>query len=239
MSLRFHLPGALALVTFAACASPREPAREDAKVAGNATAATALFPAPKRALEFTLPAATILDSAQLLDAFSATTGWTVLLRGDEKWAEWSTGVTVEQAHRVPPADVYTFVEGILVQHGCVLSIVSATEPRLLALHWTEQPRAASLLQRARLVDEADLAGWRAHPAQLVRVLVTVEREETRELVQRGDSPLGQDSLQELIQLAGTRVVVVAGLAPWVAERCELLHRLDRQLAAAAAPIEPR
>lgn len=210
-----------------------------ARASSDANSAERLFPAPERGLAFTLPPDTILDAAQLLDAFSAATGWTVLFAGDENWAHWSTGVTVGDASRIPGAGVYAFVEAILVERRCVFTIVSATEPRLLAVHWIDAARASNPLARARLVDEADLPGWRAHPAQLVRVLLTLEHEEVRDLVQRGDSPLGAETLQELIELAGTHVVVIAGLAPWVAERCELLHRLDRQLTAAAATTEPR
>jgi hypothetical protein len=224
-----------ALALLAACAGTREPVHEAAQApALSATSAETLFPAPRRGLAFALPPDTILDAAQLLDAFSTATGWTVLFPGDEKWAQWSTGVTVAAASRVPPASVYTFVEGVLVERRCVFSIVSATEPRMFALHWLDDPRASNPLARATLVDETELAMWREHPAQLVRVLLHVEHDQARELAHSGDNLLGSGPLEEVVVLGDTHAVLVEGLAPRVAAQCELIRAIDRDLARAPA-----
>lgn len=221
-----------ALALLAACAGTREPALEPAP-ARSATSANALFPTPQRGLEFALPPDTILDAAQLLDAFSTATGWTVLFPGDEKWARWSTGITVAAASRIQPGSVYTFVEGILVERRCVFTIVSATEPRILALHWLDDARASNPLSRATLVDESELATWRQHPAQLVRVLLRVEHDQARELAHSGDNLLGSGPLEEVVVLGDTHAVLVEGLAPRVAAQCELIRAIDRDLARGA------
>lgn len=225
-TLRVRL-AASALALLGACASAR-PATEPASNVSNTV--ERLFPVPARALEFALPPEQPLDGKTLLDAFSGATGWTVATSSFEGWPEWQTGLTVADARREPRERVYEFVESILAEKGCVLSVANPREPRVLRLHTFDDARVPNALANATNVDEAELHSWRTHPAQLVRVLTTVGSGDARSAVGALESTRIGSRFARITVLGSSRAILVEGPARWVAEQCQLVRALDRSVA---------
>lgn len=219
---------AFVLVAFVACAAPREPAHDASRA--STTSAERLFPVPERGLEFELPPDEFVDGTELLQAFTRATGWTIVTSGVEGWPAWKAGVTVAAAESVPRERVYAFVEAILDEKGCVLSIANEREPRLLTLHSIDDARVPNALANARLVDAAEIGAWREHPAQLVRVLTTVASEEARIAVGALESTRIGGRFSRITVLGSSRVILIEGPAPWVAKQCDLVDGLERSLA---------
>jgi hypothetical protein len=120
-------------------------------VAGCASHAARPVEAEKAAATtpFALPARGITVSggsqatnlAELVDEFTRASGWNVIVSPEQRAYMAARSCGVEKTIQVPAAELYGFVETCLVHNDLAWNVVSAREPRILALRPTSGPGA--------------------------------------------------------------------------------------------------
>jgi hypothetical protein len=139
---------------------------------------------------------------------------------------------------VPPGEVYTWVEGLLDQHGFALAMVSERPPHLLAIQ-AKMPLPPDGAPGPYLNIPAERIGeLSAHPALLVQTVIELPHVEVRSI---GNSlrqlVIGHPSAG-ILPVGLTNSMILAGTGRQVAEIYAMLREVDER-ARLAAEAEAR
>ena len=187
------------------------------------SAAEGLFPLPQAGI--TVGAEGSMTYAELVERFCDSTGIDLLLGPGVLAQLEQTSVEALRPLEVPPGEVYSVVETMLVSHGFFLEPVD-DGPILRLVN-------AAQLQFGLFVHEDELDGLRGHPALTVWTVVSSRSIDARQL---GNSLriMMTDGVTAAFAAGNTNAMILRGCAGDVADLRRLIHTAsasqDRQLA---------
>ena len=211
-----------------------------------AAPADELFPLPEGPLIVGAPSHSSVGEsfADLLRRFSALTEIGITARAETMAQLEATRLDLIGAVSVPPEEVYSFVESLLLQNDFVVTLLRESEPRLLAVHSVYSSSERNVGLKARLMPIELVEALEDHPALMIRTVVDVSPADAS-LVARAllDSVRNQHGFW--VWGTGSRAsLVIAGPAGWVRETAALAKlvasnqaALDQRLAEAAPEVE--
>ena len=201
-------------------------------------ATTELLPRPSKPLVLR----TNDTLADLVDAFSDATGIPVLADADARRVLQITKLELGAPRELALAEVYPFVETVLVQNECALTIPSARAPRILRI---VTPRGLGADRYRTLagpidVEPAELDRWAAtHPALPLRMLLRVEHGDVGSIVDALKGEISDGITQSVTRLGSSRFVILFGFAPWLRAQRDLLARIDVRSQAVCSTDSPQ
>ena len=136
------------------------------------------FPAPSEAITI---AATTADGgpsmADVLRDFARVAGQNLSISPATRTALEATPAGLIAPAEVPAGRVYSFVEGLLVERGFIMSELHDEDPRLLGIYDREELFSAPALW----VPSEELERFRSHPALVVSTVLHLEALDVRQL----------------------------------------------------------
>jgi hypothetical protein len=219
----------LAALLLASCASsvetgePRAGERvpEQRSPAGELSAR---FPAARTALRIEDREGTGVALSELLSQLSASTGLVYAFDHHTSGRLETSRVQISAPVTVEPRHAYPWVEALLLQHGFEVSAAPDTVPPLATVRAADGPNRANLPMLA--VSPEHRAFLREHPALLVNTTVSLPHLDVRTLGNSMRALSGGIPSANILAVANTNSVVVAGTASYVADMVELLERVD-------------
>ena len=132
---------------------------------------------------------------------------------------------------VPPEQVYTWVEGLLLQHGYVLGLLSTSEPMLVGVYSSTPVQGAQGQPVLHNVDAEHLDDCRQHPALLVQTVLHLPHVDVRTLGNSLRGLTGNDGSSGILPVANTNSVALTGTGLAVANLVEALREVEAHAAA--------
>jgi hypothetical protein len=181
------------------------------------------FPSPKSSLRIAAATAEGGPSlADLLRDFGQVSGLSLSASPEVSLALQHYPVGMLQAVEVPPAEVYSFVESLLVDRGIVLAVLHAGEPRMLGIYQPGRQPPTTIPSVSVPSDQSDLCA--AHPAIAVRTLLHLEWTDVRALANsmRAVSAMGSN----IVPIGNSNSVLVEGPGRWVADMAKVMKQAN-------------
>jgi len=141
---------------------------------------------------------------------------------------------LESAAPVPAAEVYAFVEGLLVRQGILIAPITGGTRPILGVQGVERGRDGPL--DALYVGADDLPELEAHPALLVRTYVDMKNLDTRQVQTQLRQLMVDNSGTSQIVPVGERGLILQGRGRDIAGLVKLLRESDK--AAGERPPTP-
>jgi hypothetical protein len=154
--------------------------------------------------------------ADVLRDFTRITGQNFSMSPATRQLIEASPVGLLSSVHVPPTQVYSFVEGLLMRNDLALTRLRSEAPALLGLYSMQERRNRSIGGQAILVSEERLAPFAQHPALQVRTVVDVTPANAKELSSSLRN-LASDSSLYLVMPVGSTSVVVQGPGAWVVD----------------------
>jgi len=192
------------------------------------------FPAPSGAITI---AATTADGgpsmADVLRDFARAAGQNLSISTATRAALEATPAGLIASAEVPAAQVYSFVEGLLVERGFVMSELRDQEPRLLGIYNQQEGLSAP----AQWVPADQLERFRAHPALVVLTVLCLEELDVRQL---GNSlrALGGGVGSGVVPIGSTNSVLLMGTGRNVADLAQVMLAANEAAGASRKAREP-
>jgi hypothetical protein len=130
---------------------------------------------------------------------------------------------LESTAPVPKEEVYSFVEALLVRNGALIAPLTGGTRPILAVHVLND---RSTPPEPLTVQAGALGELAAHPALLVRMLLTFEHTDTRQLQTQVRQLLLDDSGANQCVPVGERGLILQGRASEMASLARLLLEAD-------------
>jgi len=164
--------------------------------------------------------------AGMLAEFCRVTGQNFSVSEAARQMLQATATGLVQPVDVPPAQVYPFVEALLIDRGFVITELRAQEPRLLALHLTrsnDPSDRSRARERCVLVPAERIAEYADHPALMVRTVIDVSPLDARLVANTLRGVIRDSELQNILPIGGVTSLLVEGPGAWVASVAEMLR----------------
>ncbi len=224
---------ALFAVLLTACATTHSGgAADSAALATTGAAHKALLPSPSGPLDLSVAPGATLSLDEMLQRLSKLTGVTYSTDGSIGDHLKSTKVMLSQDKNVPVAEVYPWVEYILLQNGYTLALLHNGDAPLVGVC----PHSAKGTNPSAIkVDPDRLDECRAHPAFLFTTVLLLPHTDVGSV---GNSLriLGPDTQTGGVIPAGSsQSVVLSGSGREVVDLATILQTIEAQCALLAAP----
>lgn len=236
----------LASLAFVACQS----AGGRSTSASTSPPSTEVDPLPpaKSGIQITIADGSDMRLDKLLDEFSKATGVTLLIAPETKVLVQKSGTGLNRSIDVPAAEVYSVVEGILVQNDLVLAPIHPTEPRIAAI-WSIREGSRQAKNNALQVPSKDVQRYAGHPAVVITTTLDLPHTDVRTLANSMRTMFTEASTQLIIPVGNTNALILTGLGSQVASWTRTLLEVDEmsrraieeeeKRAAARKPAEPK
>lgn len=171
---------------------------------------------------------------ELLLRLAHLTGQELAMTAQTQQVLQQTKEPLETSGPVPAAEVYTFVEGLLVRQGILIAPVTGGTRPILGVQAVERGRDGPL--DALYVSTDDLLELEAHPALLVRMFMDMKNVDTRQVQTQLRQLLVDNSGTSQIVPVGERGLILQGRGRDIAGLVKLLRESDK--AAGERPPTP-
>lgn len=236
--LRIALPSLVLIAT--SCSATQVTAHENPSASPHAhehAAQSTLLPPARGPLDVSVAGGGALTLADLLGRLSKSTGVTFSTQDLVDAQLKRTTVVLSDSKSVPAADVYPWVEAVLLQHGCSLGVLHGGESPLVGVYIATIPGSAR--PDAVSIEPEQIGECRVHPALLFMTVVHLPHTDVRTL---GNSMRGitsdPASPQGLLPVGNTNSVIVQGTGQHVADLVAMLQAIDGNSARDIAPSGP-
>jgi hypothetical protein len=190
------------------------------------------LPAPGGPLVFD-PGTKEIGLEELLVRFAQLTGQELAMTQQTRLILGQVKEPLESATAVPKEEVYTFVEGLLARQDFVIAPVSGGTRPILGVQVTGDNRMTPLVP---LYVRADaLAELAAHPALHVRMLVSFEHTDSRQVQTQLRQLLVDGGGVTQVVPVGDRGLILQGRASEMASLARLLLDADEAAGMRPAP----
>jgi hypothetical protein len=194
------------------------------------------LPAPSGPLQFDAGAKEIgLD--ELCLRLAQLTGQELAMRPEARQQLAQLREPLESAGPVPAEEVYTFVEALLARQGFLVAPVSGGARPVLGVHVAGERHALHPVH----VGRESLPELAAHPALLVRLLVTLEHTDSRQVqTQLRQITVDSENTNQCVPV-GDRGLILQGRARDVADLARMVLEADEaagKLPPLAPPVAP-
>jgi hypothetical protein len=175
----------------------------------------------------------------VLEEFARVTGQNLLLNPEARTMLGNMSTGLSRSVEVPPAEVYSFVEALLVSNDFLLLQLSDEEPRLLSVHSLRGKGSESLRMKALSVPAAEVAQYAGHPALLIQTMLTLPTLDVRHVTNSMRSLLVDSNSQLLIPIGDTNSMILVGRGSEIAALTAMLQQADEQHKLTLAAREKR
>ncbi len=193
------------------------------------------FPTPSEGIEITAAGDDGgISLADVLRDFCRVSGQNFSMSPETRNALESTPVGLLASVQVPAAQVYSFVEGLLIRNGFVVARLQSEAPALLGLYSSQERRDRSAGEQAMRVSRDQLTPFGAHPALLIRTVVDVHPASAKEVAGALRGLAADHSLYRVLQSGSPTSVIVEGPGSWVVD---VVATIDEVVANHVAYVE--
>jgi len=186
------------------------------------------FPVPREGLSIEIGSKDQTSLAVLLDEFSRVTGQNLLVAKDLRDSLQASTTGLNRSVKIPPEEVYPFVEAILVQNDLFLGLLSEREPRLLAVESLSRQRRQPVRSSATFVDVAEIQRWARHPAFLVTTTLDMPHTDVRTLSNSMRVMFSDANTQQIIPVGNSNSLIVTGFGSDVSRIAATLQAIDER-----------
>lgn len=127
---------------------------------------------------------------------------------------------------IPPDQLQTVVESLLVQNDFVLHVVHTGNPRILALTSLNTGARTNIRDSAVFVPSDRLDQLRAHPAMLFTTTVNLPKTDVRQLANSMRTLITDANTQQMLPAGNTNTMLLTGYGSSLADLIEMLKRID-------------
>jgi hypothetical protein len=218
-------------------ARPGEAVRAPAPEGLDSSAVFDLFRTPPAGLRFEESNRGELKVGDVLDQYVQLMGWHLLVDPETRNELRSLRCGAALPLEVPADRVHAFVEAIAQSNGLCFDFAHAQAPVLLEVRSRNGVTRGIPRRPARVVPQAELPRWSAHPAFLISTLLDLPGVDVRTLSNSLRQMFSDQATQQIIPL-GTSSLLVTGSASGVAALTLLFHTLADSAAGIHMPLPP-
>jgi hypothetical protein len=160
-----------------------------------------------------------LSLGLLLDEFAQVTDQRLVMAEPTRKRMMAVRVPVEGRKEIPPDEVYSFVEALLVDNDCVTARVQPGNRPKLGVFYL--PKGYGRMALRTLVSPDDLDLYTSHPAFLIETVLEFDNLDINQTVLKFRDRFLDTSTQKIIKLS-EREIAVGGTGTFVAEIAALL-----------------
>lgn len=165
---------------------------------------------------------------RMLEDFSEATGYELMLDDFTQQQALNVRPGLLREVEVPPTHVYPFVEGVLRHHGFMLAVYSSEAPRFLGVASLQNGGRVSLKQSVIDVPIEQLEDFGAHPAVLVRTVVSFDHVDVRQLATSLRPLMPDASTQSMLNAGSTNSLILTGFADTILDLSGVMRTIDRE-----------
>jgi hypothetical protein len=222
-------PALLALFTGAFWSPPRQ-APAAARTAAAAAAEDPL-PMPSSGLSIPAPSEDGPKALWLVEELARIGGVHVMASGECRRILERIDLGLFGPVEVPPEQVWSFAEGLLIANNFCLQVLRVEEPRLVRVSSLDTNERNAIRSSSLVVPMESIALYTRHPAQLVTTVLTLPHTDVRTLSNSMRTMLTDANTQQIIPVGASNSLILTGFGPSIASLVEVLRKVDAESAA--------
>lgn len=172
----------------------------------------------------------------LLQAYAGATDQHVIANEETLNFCQQSRLNLTTSMSVPPQQLQTVVESLLVQNDFVMRVVHTGSPRILAVTSLNTGARTNIRDSAVFVPSDRLEEMRAHPAMLFTTTVNLPKTDVRQLANSMRTLITDANTQQMLPAGATNTMLLTGYGSALADLIEMLTRIDE--AAVVPPPAP-
>ena len=186
------------------------------------------FPVPEAPLVVEAQDAPSITMMDFLRSYTDVTGQNVVLSSETEQLLESQKLGLIGAVTVPPAELQSFFETMLIEHDFTLRLVRDREPRVLGIDSLKTQARNTIRAHARFISVDHLEAMRDHPAMLVTTVVSLPHTDVRQLSNSMRTLITDANTQQMLPAGNTNSMIITGFGSSVAQIVDALRLIDAE-----------
>jgi type II secretory pathway component GspD/PulD (secretin) len=175
--------------------------------------------------------------ADVLRDFSRATGQNFSISPQTRQMLEATPVGLLNSVSVPPAQVFSFVEGLLIRNDFVATRLRGEAPALLGLYSMNERRNRAIGGQAMRVASEDVASFAEHPALLIRTVLDVSPANAKDVASALRHLCSDQSLYSVTHSGAPSSVILQGPGSWVVDTVATIEEVVANHATYLRPFQ--